>query len=166
MALLTAVANGDRDALAELYRRHARWMLVRLQHRCGDPDVADSALQDAFVSVWRSAGRYRPSPRGADTVDIGGWLWTIAVRRLVDLLRRRPAPQPVAMVPEPEPLPAPGTPEFDLVANLPVDLHAVVRAVYLDGLTTSEAAVLLGIPAGTVKSRLARARPLLREELR
>jgi RNA polymerase sigma-70 factor (ECF subfamily) len=49
---------------------------------------------------------------------------------------------------------------------LPAELHDVVRAVYLDGLTTAEAAVLLGIPQGTVKSRLARARSVLQEDLR
>ena len=55
---------------------------------------------------------------------------------------------------------------FGFVHRLPADLHAVVQAVYVDGLTTAETAVLLGIPQGTVKSRLARARPLLQEVLR
>ena len=65
-----------------------------------------------------------------------------------------------------EALPPPGTPVYDLLSRLPADLHAVVQAVYVDGLTTAETAVLLGIPQGTVKSRLARARPLLQEVLR
>ena len=75
-------------------------------------------------------------------------------------------PSPSATLPEPEPLPAPGTRAHDLLGRLPAELHDVVRAVYLDGLTTAEAAVLLDIPQGTVKSRLARARSLLQEDLR
>ena len=159
--LLTAIAAGERHALEELYHRHARWLLVRLQHRCTDPDLVDTALQDTFVSVWRSAHSYH-----ASAGQVGGWLWSIAVRRLVDQLRRRPHPIPVAIVPEPDPLPPPGTPAYDLLSRLPADLHAVVQAVYLDGLTTAETGLLLGIPQGTVKSRLSRARPLLQEVLR
>lgn len=159
--LLAAIAAGDRRALDVLYRRHAPWLLTRLHQRCRDTDTVDTALQDTFVSVWRSAGRYR-----AEAGEAGAWLWSIAVRRLIDQLRRRRPATPVAEVPEPEPLPPPGTPAHALLSRLPADLHPVVRAVYLDGLTTAEAAVLLGIPQGTVKSRLARARPLLQEVLR
>ena len=159
--LLAAMAAGDRDALAVLYHRHARWLLTRLHHRCTDPDIVDTALQDTFVSAWRSAGNYR-----ADAGEVGAWLWAIAARRLVDQLRRRPAPTPTATLPEPEPLPPPGTPVYQLLAGLPADLHPVVRAVYVDGLTTAEAAILLGIPHGTVKSRLSRAKPLLKPLLR
>lgn len=159
--LLAAIAAGDRAALETLYHRHARWLLVRLHHRCSDADLVDSALQDTFVSVWRSARNYRP-----DAGEVGAWVWSIAVRRLVDHLRRRPHPTPVATMPEPEPLPPPGTPTYDLLSRLPAELHSVVQAVYVDGLTTSEAGVLLGIPQGTVKSRLSRAKPLLQEVLR
>ena len=161
VALLAAIAEGDRRALETLYRRHAPWLLSRLHQRCHDPDIVDTALQDTFVSAWRSAARFRP-----EAGEPGAWLWSIAVRRLVDQLRRRRPAVPVATVPEPEPLPPPGTPAHSLLSRLPADLHPVVRAVYLDGLTTAEAAVLLGIPQGTVKSRLSRARPLLKEELR
>lgn len=159
--LMTAVASGDRDALESLYHRHSRWLLTRLHSRCTDDDIVDSALQDTFISVWRSARNYR-----VQGSEIGGWLWSIALRRLIDHLRRHPNPIPVATVPEPEPLPAPGTRAYDLLSRLPAELHAVVSAVYIDELTTAEAAVLLGIPQGTVKSRLSRARDLLREEKR
>lgn len=159
--LLAAIAAGDRVALETLYHRHARWLLTRLHHRCTDPDIVDSALQDTFLSVWRSARNYRP---GAS--EAGAWLWSIAVRRLVDQLRRRPHPTPMATLPEPEPLPPPGTPTYDLLSRLPAELHSVVQAVYVDGLTTAEAGVLLSIPQGTVKSRLSRAKPLLQEVLR
>ncbi len=160
-AVVAAIAAGDRDALEILYARHARMLMVRLHRRCGDPDLIDTALQDTFVAVWRSASTYRDT-----NGEVPAWLWTIALRKLIDQLRRRPAPRPMARLPEPEPLPPPGTPAHDLLGGLPADLHDVVRAVYLDGLTTSEAAVLFGIPQGTVKSRLARARPLLRKDLR
>jgi len=72
----------------------------------------------------------------------------------------------MATLPEPEPLPPPGTPTYDLLSRLPAELHSVVQAVYVDGLTTAETGVLLGIPQGTVKSRLSRAKPLLQEVLR
>ena len=51
--LLTRVAAGDRGALDELYRRHAPWLTTRLQRRCGDPDLVDSAVQDTFLNVWK-----------------------------------------------------------------------------------------------------------------
>lgn len=161
VAVLAAVARGDRDALETLYHRHARTLWQRLHRRCGDPDLVDTALQDAFVAVWRSADRYRPEGGAVEA-----WLWTIALRKLIDQLRKRRPPSPMATLPEPEPLPPPGTPAHALLSRLPSDLHDVVRAVYLDGLTTAEAAVLLAVPQGTVKSRLARARPLLQEDLR
>ena len=150
--LLAAIAAGDRRALETLYRRHAPWLLTRLHQRCRDTEIVDSALQDTFVSAWRSAARYRPAESVSEPVSE-------PVSEFV--------PEFVSQfVPEPEPLPPPGTPAHALLSRLPADLHPVVRAVYLEGLTTAEAAVLLGIPQGTVKSRLSRARPLLKEELR
>jgi len=64
-ALLAAVAQGHRDALAQLYARNAPWLQVRLARRCADQDAVAEALQDTFVAVWRSAGRW--SGRG----DVG-----------------------------------------------------------------------------------------------
>src|SRR6476659_8742289 len=85
-ALLAAVAQGHRDALAQLYARNAPWLQVRLARRCADQDAVAEALQDTFVAVWRSAGRW--SGRG----DVGAWLWGIAVRRLVDVIGHRRGP--------------------------------------------------------------------------
>ena len=168
--LLADVAAGDRHALEALYHRHSRWLLLRLQSRCNDDELVDSALQDTFISAWRGARNFRPAVGTNGEVgsgEAGGWLWSIALRRLIDLLRKHPHPTPVATLPgqgpEPEALPAPGTRTYDLLSRLPAELHAVVNAVYIDELTTAEAAVLLRIPQGTVKSRLSRARELLRE---
>jgi RNA polymerase sigma-70 factor (ECF subfamily) len=161
--LMVAIAAGNHDALEALYHRHARWLMVRLHQRCADADTVDTAVQETFISVWRSAARYRPV-----NGEAGAWLWSIALRRLIDQLRRRPAPTPVDSVPEAaaEPLPTPGSTAHHLLSQLPPDLHSVVTAVYLDGLTTAEAGVLLGLPQGTVKSRLSRARTMLKEERR
>src|SRR5918996_783029 len=88
---MTAVAQGDRGALSELYRRHASWLLLRLQRRCGDPGLAEDVLQDIFVAVWKNAGTY--SGRG----EVAASLWGIGIRRLIDRLRRsrdlRPLPE-------------------------------------------------------------------------
>ena len=168
--LVAALAGGERTALEELYRRHAPWLTARLHRRCPDAGVVDEVLQDCFVAVWRSAGRY--DGRG----EVGAWLWGIAVRRLVDAVRRSPRPA-TSLVELPEHVDLVGSAEDQVLVGiehgelgpaldrLSPELRAVVRATVLDGLTTREAGRLLGIPAGTVKTRLMRARAQLREDL-
>ena len=165
--LLRALAVDDRTALAELYRRHSAWLLARLSRRCADPDVVDQALQDTFVAVWRKPGSYQASG------EVAAWLWGIAIRRLIDQLRRRPAAlhqvgPADASSPSAEEQVLLGVQHGDLAGaldRLSPELRAVVQATVLDGLTTREAGRLLGIPAGTVKTRMMRAKPLLREGL-
>lgn len=174
-ALLRAVAVGDQAALARLYDRHAGWLHVRLTRRCPDPETVREVLQDTFVTVWRSAGAHRGG-------EAGGWLWTIAARRLVDALRARERAERYAPVPAP---PAPSAEDSVLdgldgpdgvdgleygdvgtaLGRLGPELREVLRATVVDGLTTREAATLLGIPEGTVKSRALRARRELRAAL-
>ena len=86
-ALVARIARGDRSAVEQLYRRHALWLTKRLTSRCSDPDLVDIAVQDTFVAVWKSAKKYRGDG------DVGAWIWGIAVRRLIDQMRkRRPMP--------------------------------------------------------------------------
>ena len=167
--LLSAVASGSTAALEELYRRHAAWLSIRLSRRCADPSVVDEVLQDTFVAVWKGAGRYE------GTGDAGAWLWGIAVRRLVDAFRRQPpSSRPLEDVETFGTLESAedrvllGVEHGDLagaLGRLSPELRAVVQATVLDGLTTREAARLLGVPAGTVKTRMMRARRALRKEL-
>lgn len=166
-AIVRRIGAGDRAALAELYDRHAGWLTVRLHRRCSNPELVDTALQDTFLAVWKQADRWEP------TGEVGAWLWTIAVRRLIDQLRRRPPPQPVEdVVPLADvilhevPIALGHTELGAAFSSLEPDLQAVLAATALDGLTNKEAAHLLGIPTGTVKSRLARARQILQEQLR
>ena len=166
--LLGLVADGHRGALNEMYRRHAGWLLARLRHRCADDGLVAEALQDTFVALWRGAGGYQ------GTGEVGGWLWAIAIRRLIGLLRKR-HPEPMVLVDasatattSAEELVLAGTEHGGLDAALRAlspELRAVVQATVLDGLTTREASRLLNIPAGTVKSRMMRARIELRGAL-
>ncbi len=166
-ALLSLVATGDRQALRVLYERHAPWLTLRLARRCADPDAVDDAVQDTFVAVWRSADRYHGD--GA----VGAWIWGIAIRRLIDALRRRPRREfvgrgRVELEPSAEEQVLLGVEHGDLAGaldGLSAELRAVVQATILDGLTTREASRLLGIPPGTVKTRAMRARMQLREAM-
>lgn len=169
-ALVARIAGGDRVALEQLYRRHGRWLTARLQARCGDPELTDIALQDTFLAVWRSARKYRGDG------EVGAWLWGIAIRRLIDQLRKsRPTPLDPAVVASRSAGAISLDDEFfgdgthgdlgEAMRDLPHDLRAVLVATAVDGLSTKEAAVLLGVPQGTVKTRLMRARHALREVL-
>lgn len=165
--LLAAIGDRDRGAFTMLYRRHAPWLTIRLMHRCHDVDVVDQAVQDTFLAVWRKPSAY--AARG----EVPAWIWGIGVRRLIDQLRRRPniAWSPISAVDtqvsaEDEVLL--GVQYGDLasvVDRLSPELIAVVQATLLDGLTTRETAKVLGIPLGTVKSRMSRARLEMREAL-
>lgn len=166
--LLAAIASGDRAALRELHDRHAPWVRSRLRRRCGDLDLVDDAVQDTFVSVWRSARTW--DGRG----EVAAWIWGIAIRRLIGVLRTRgrwapvATPGPEASVVAAEEQVLLGVEHGDLagaLGRLSPELRAVIQATVLDGLTTREAAHLLGIPAGTVKTRAMRARIELRGAL-
>ena len=167
-ALLAAVGDGDRGALEALYRRHAPWLVLRLSHRCRDADVVDAPLQDTFVTVWRKAGTWTGEG------DVGAWIWGVAVRTLMAHLRPR-APLVARLATrrsEPllsaEDLVLTGLHHGELgpaIDGLSPELRSVVQATVLDGLTTREAARLLGVPQGTVKTRLRRARSELRAAL-
>ena len=165
--LVAAIAGASNDALAELYRRHGPWLLARLRHRCADDGIVAEALQDTFVAVWKSARSFDGSGAPA------AWLWGIGVRRLIGQLRKR-HPDPTLVVERwggavsAEELVLLGTEHGDLAGaldGLSPELRAVVQATVLDGLTTREAGRLLGIPAGTVKTRMMRARAEMRGAL-
>lgn len=173
--LLARVVDRDRRAIEVLYERHAGWLQVRLERRCGNPDLADLALQDTFLSVWKTASKWRGDG------EVAAWLWGIAVRRLVDHIRsagRRvdtrsidtadPTTQLTDEAPTPEETVVDDRPDADLadaLADLPPELLEVIVATTVDGLTNREAADLLGIPVGTLKTRARKARGLLQSAI-
>ncbi len=169
--LLGLIAQGDELALRELVERHSAWLLLRLRRRTADEDLAAEALHDAFVAVWRSSRSFRGDG------DVGAWLWGIAIRQLVSRLRKRAEPVPMESRMLSALSPAVRSAEDELLVavehgsvgealrSLSPELRQVLQATVIDGLTTRESAHLLGIPQGTVKSRVRIAKSKLREQL-
>ena len=170
VALLRAAARGEEEALAALYDRHAGWLTVRMTRRCPMQDVVDQAVQDTFLALWRGAGGYRGGG------DVAAFIWGIGIRRLIDAIRResgtrrrlpwRAAEPQVVVSAEDQVLV--GVEHGRLgqaLAGLSPELRGAIEATVLDGLTCAEAAVLLGVAEGTVKSRCHRARVALRAAL-
>ncbi|AZQ36452.1 sigma-70 family RNA polymerase sigma factor [Streptomyces cyaneochromogenes] len=171
--LVAAVAEGDREAFELLYRHYAPWLVARLRHRCADDSLLDDIVQETFLNLWRTcaAGRQR------QVADMGGWLWRIASRRLVDQARAGGARSRVQRAlqrlrirdePSAEEEALAGGRHGDLadaLARLPTELRRVMQATVVDGLTVRQAANVLGVPPGTVKTRAMRARKLLKQEL-
>ena len=166
--LVAAVGESDRGALRELFVRHEPWLVVRLSRRCADPAIVDTAVQDTFLAVWRAPSAWRGEG------EVAAWLGGIAVRSLLQQLRpranvverlRRLRSVPTVSAEEEVLARVEHTDVGLAFARLSPELQAVVQATVLDGLTTHEAAALLGIPSGTVKSRMNRARTQLREGL-
>jgi RNA polymerase sigma-70 factor (ECF subfamily) len=136
----------------------------------GSPDVVDHAIQDTFLALWREAGSYRAGG------DVAAFIWGIGIRRLIDAIRRESgarrqlpwrAGQPQLVVSAEEQVLA-GLEHGRLgqaLAGLSPELRGALEATVLDGLTCAEAAVLLGVAEGTVKSRCHRARMALRAAL-
>ena len=169
--LLGLVAEGDALALRELVERHSAWLLQRLCRRTADEGLAAEALHDTFVAVWRKPRAFRGDG------DVGAWLWGIAIRQLVTQLRKRAQPVPVTSQVLSALSPTVRSAEDELLIAvehsavgaallaLSPELRQVLQATVIDGLSTREAAHLLGIPQGTVKSRARIARSRLREQL-
>ena len=170
--LLRRVADGDELALSALYERHAGWLLVRLRRRCAAADTVDQALQDTFLAVWRHAGQYRGQG------EVSAFIWGIGIRRLIDAARADARPlraqqasrdsRAAELVQSAEDEVLLGVEYGRLgpaLTRLSPELRAAIQATVLDGLSMAEAARLLGVPEGTVKSRCHRARIALREAL-
>ena len=171
-ALVALVARADDGALAELYDRfgHVAYGLALKVVR--DPALAEDAVQDAFLAVWRSSGRFVAERAKAST-----WILTLVHRRAVDVVRREQprrtepletAPQPSANMTEDEAwLRLQRTRVQDALRRLPDQQREAIELAYYGGFTQSELADRLGEPLGTIKSRmfsgLARLRELLAE---
>ncbi|HEX2192061.1 MAG TPA: RNA polymerase sigma factor, partial [Acidimicrobiales bacterium] len=140
---------------------------LRLSRRCADPALVEEALQDTFVTVWKKAKTYRGQG------DVGAWVWGIGIRQLLNRMRRRKTPAWHLLMQSDRVVSAEDTVLLDTehgdlagaIEQLSPELRAVVQATVVDGLTTREASRVLGVPAGTVKTRMMRARQQLREAL-
>jgi RNA polymerase sigma factor (sigma-70 family) len=174
-SLLARVATGDEAALGELYDRFGRVAYGLALRVLRDERLAEDAVQEAFLAIWRQAASFQPERAKAQT-----WVLTLVHRRAVDLVRReerrRADPlEPTADVPGG----ASAAEDADLrhrreavqqaLEQLPEELRRPIELAYYAGLTQSELAERLGEPLGTIKSRmftgLKRLRELLGTEL-
>ena len=155
--LLGRIAAGDdEEAFELLYRRHARPVYSLVARIVGSPTTGEDVAQEAFMAVWRASATYRPE-RGA----VRWWMFTIARNAAVDAVRRHRD----ALVPAvPEHAEDGGLDERVAAAELAYRVHAavdslpepqrsVIELTYWQHLSQSQAAAVLGIPVGTVKTR-------------
>jgi RNA polymerase sigma-70 factor (ECF subfamily) len=159
-SLLRAHAAGDPDAFSELVRRHRDRLWAVALRTLGDREEAADALQDALLSAFRAANNFR----GDSAVTT--WMHRIVVNSCLDRIRRRQA-RPTVPLPETDVTPAPATDRdtaMDVrqaLQRLPVEQRAALVLVDVQGYAVAEAAVILGVAEGTIKSRCARGRARL-----
>jgi RNA polymerase sigma-70 factor (ECF subfamily) len=170
-ALVALVARSDEVALAELYDRHGAAAYGLACRVLRDASLAEDAVQEAFLAIWRGAERFLPERARAST-----WIFTLVHRRAVDLVRREERRRA-------EPLDETqgeggGASAEDAVwrrferervqaalRRLPDHQRETLELAYYGGFTQSELAERLGRPLGTVKSQMFAALGTLREIL-
>lgn len=168
--VLEAVGRGDDDALGVLYDRFGR-PAYRLAFRIlRDSALAEDAVQEAFLAVWRSADAYKRERAKPST-----WILTVVHRRAVDLVRREQSRRGEPLEVAPEPVSGPADEDAVLrdrraavqaaLTELPGEQRQALELAYYGGLTQSELAERLGVPLGTVKSRMFAGLGRLRELL-
>lgn len=165
--LLARHVAGDRTAFGELVRRHRDRLWAVAVRTLGDPEEAADAVQEALLAAHRNAGRFRGE------AAVATWLHRIVVNACIDRLRRsRPTVQleivPLANLGGPDPYAARDL-RLDVqaaLATLPIEQRMAVVLVDALGYPVEEAARVLDIPVGTVKSRCARGRARLAGRLR
>jgi RNA polymerase sigma-70 factor (ECF subfamily) len=172
--LLARLRDGDREVFGTLVRRYERELFGYLRRYLSDDDLADDVFQNTFIQVFLKIRQYEPGRPARP------WLYAIATNQAIDALRRRNrriADRPAETISapdeegEPRPLfellPATGDAPPEVaeraeqamrvraaVNQLPELLRQAVLLVYFQGLKYQDAADILGIPVGTVKSRL------------
>jgi RNA polymerase sigma-70 factor (ECF subfamily) len=173
-ALLALAAREDEEALAQLYDRYGRVAYGLALRIVRDQALAEDAVQEAFLTVWRTASSFR-----ADRAKPSTWILTLVHRRAVDVVRReeRRRAAPLEGTEEPDERSLAADEEIALtdrrrivqeaLRQLPDEQREALELAYYGGLTQSELAERLSVPLGTIKSRmftgLRRLRDLLAE---
>jgi RNA polymerase sigma factor (sigma-70 family) len=171
-ALVLLAARSEQSALAELYDRYGRPAYGLALRVLRDEALAEDAVQEAFLAVWRTAPRFVPERGKAST-----WIFTLVHRRAVDLVRREVVRRADSLEGAPEPGGGDAGEEAwlrlqrervqDALRQLPDQQREALELAYYGGFSQSELAERLGQPLGTIKSRmfagLARLRELLGE---
>ncbi len=170
-AVVALTARSDEVALAELYDRYGRTAYGLALRVVRDESLAEDAVQEAFLAIWRGASRFIPERAKAST-----WILTLVHRRAVDLVRREQRRRADRL---PEEETGAGSPSAEdsawlrlerervqaALSKLPDQQREAIELAYYGGFTQSELAERLGEPLGTIKSRmfagLARLRELL-----
>jgi len=166
-SLVASIAAGDREALAELYARYQQSLYSYLLQLTPDHGLAEEMLQDTLVAAWKSARSFE----GRSTVLT--WLIGIARRQAHNTLRQHKLPladeAELACVassePEPEAFALNNLARDELVAafrQLPALHREVLTLALVQELSYEETATILGVPIGTVKSRLSNAKRMVR----
>jgi RNA polymerase sigma-70 factor (ECF subfamily) len=161
-ALLRAHLDGDGRAFGTLVQRHQQRMWAVAVRTLRDPEEAADAVQDACLSAYRSAASYRGEAR------VTTWLHRIVVNACLDRARRRSARPTVPLPDQPPADPRDRLDERETgleveraLSTLPDEQRLALVLVDLQGLSVQEAAQVLGVPEGTVKSRCFRGRARL-----
>lgn len=168
--LLRAVAGGDADALAELYRRLESSIFAFAMSRLGDREQAAEVLHEVMLEVWRRAGTFRGGSRALT------WVLGIARHKILDAQRRarrwRPEPPPDEDVADPAATPSELLHRDErretvrtALAGLSDDHREVIHLAFYQDLSYPEISYLLGIPKGTVKTRVFHAKRAMRRRL-
>jgi RNA polymerase sigma-70 factor (ECF subfamily) len=177
-ALIQSAQRGSLDSFNQLVLLYQDAVYAQAYRMMGESEPAQDATQEAFISAYRSLGSYRGG-------SFKAWLLRIVTNACYDEMRRRKRHPTTSLEPldeDDEEIESPRwladhgeSPEDETerselgdaiqhcLDNLPVDFRAVVVLVDIQGMDYSEAAVVVGKPVGTVKSRLARARMRLRD---
>lgn len=169
-ALLGMFTAGDVHALEALLKRREKWLWNVAKKSIRDPSLAEEALQEALVSIWKNAHTFRGESQ------VSSWMYQIVSRSCIDVLRkeRLRAHGSLNELEQFDDIGGTSTFENSLVDGLLIhsallELEAVHREVLilveLEGHSVQEASVRLGIPVGTVKSRAARGREALKLKL-
>jgi RNA polymerase sigma-70 factor (ECF subfamily) len=167
--LVARARAGDLDSFVQLIGLHDERLRALAYRLLGDPQLMDDALQEAYLKAFRSLRGFEG--RSA----FGSWLYRIVYNTCMDQLRRRSGSGQHVSFEEagalPDPSPDPGevaAQRLDLaaaLAALPPKMRATVLLVDAEGMDYQTAAGVLGVPVGTVRSRLSQARQLLRRAL-
>src|SRR3954454_20385116 len=169
--LIVSMAGGSERALAELYDRFGAVAYGVALRILRDPALAQDAVQDAFLAAWRTAAAFDPRRGNAST-----WLLTLVHRRAVDLVRREERRRadvldessPVASgdsTDEAAEVRAERRRVQAALTRLSPDQREALELAYYGGLSQSQLAERLGLPLGTVKSRMFAALAALRDLL-